>query len=289
MQLSTEPTEAPRREKLPPAGLTDDLVGFGPDIICTGELLSVDVSAWAIQVKQFVAGDFNGLVGFIDRVANDRYVLVNALGDGRVLAEAPALSRSGDGYLVRCPVAPSFPRIEAGQLGSQWALSPKTDDIFAEKGKIARVSGLDALPQHVRSCLSMQRGESPFHPDFGVCLAQYSHDFRVSPLLGQLLKLELIRQAAVPYHDRIQNQQYTPLRCLERVRGIEILAEAPENGWLPVRVDFDIKGVGRWQHELSICMPSAAKLKEIQSRQESFAALGIGGTVAVDVLKAALR
>jgi DNA-binding XRE family transcriptional regulator len=283
-QSSGEPIEAARNEQLQPAGPTEDLVAFGPDIICTGELLSVDVSAWAIQVRQFVIGDFNGLVDFIDRFASspggDRYVLVNTLGDGRVLAEAPAVSRSGDGYLVRCPVAPNFPRIEAGQVGSQWALSPETNDVFIEKGQIARVSGLDALPQHVRTCLSLQRGESMFHRDYGVRLAEYFNAFRESPRLGQFLKLELIRQAAIPYHDELQNKQYTPLSCVEGVWGIEILAEAPENGWLPVRVDFDVCGVGRWQQELSICMPSVAKLKEIQSRKESFAALGLGGGVA---------
>lgn len=266
------------------SGLTDDLIAFGRDIICTGELLGVDASAWALQVKHFVAGDFNGLIAFIGRFPDlphgERYVLVNALGDGRVLTEAPALTKSGDGYLVRCPVAQSFPRIEARQLGSRWATSPETNDLFIEKGQIARVSGLDALPQNVRSCLSMQEGESPFHPDYGVRLARFFDAFRDSPWLGHLLKLEVIRQAAIPYHDEVRNREHTPLQCVERVRGIEILAEAPENGWLPVRIDFDVCGIGRWRHELSICMPSAVTLEKIQSRRETFASLGIGGRVA---------
>ena len=62
----------------------------------------------------------------------------------------------------------------------------------------------------------------------------------------------MIRQAAIPYIDTISNRQYTSLLCIERVFGIEILAEAPMKNWLPIRVNLDVKGVGRWQHSLSV-------------------------------------
>jgi hypothetical protein len=273
--------ESVRRATLE-ARLTDDLVAFGPGVICTGELLGVDASEWSIQVRHFVEGDLATLIALIDQFQKipigERYVLVNALGDGPLLSKTPAVSKSGDGYLVKCSVAPSFPRIEAQRLGSDFAISPKTNDLYVdEKGQIARVSGLDALPQKVRSCLSMQRGESPFHGDFGVRIAQYFDAFRGSPWLAQLVKLEVIRQASIPYHDAIQKRDYTPLQCVERVRAIEALADAPEKQWLPVRVDFDIRGVGRWQDELSICIPSAESLAMIKERQKTFAALGFGG------------
>jgi hypothetical protein len=259
--------------------LTDDLVAFGPSVICTGELLGVDASSWSIQVKHFVEGDLAGLIAFIDQFEKlplgDRCVLVNALGDGRVLSSTPAATKGGDGYLVRCPVAPSFPRIEAQRLGSDFAISPKTKDLYLDaKGQIARVSGVDALSQKVLSCLSLQRGESPFHGDYGVRFAQYFEAFRGSPWLGQLLKLEAIRQAAIPYHDALQNRDYTPLQCVERVWAIEALADAPEGQWLPIRVDFEVRGLGRWQHELSICVPSVESLAKIRERRRTFAALG---------------
>jgi hypothetical protein len=271
------------RRALREARLTDDLVAFGPGVICTGELLGVDATEWSIQVKHFVSGELSSLIDLIDQFPKlppgDRHVLVNALGDGRSLSRAPALTKTGDGYLMKCPVAPGFPRIEAQRLGADIAISPKTNDLYIdERRQIAHVSGIDALPQKVRSCLSLQRGESPFHRDYGVRLAQYFEAFRGSPWFGQLLKLEVIRQAAIPYHDAIQKRDYTPLQCVERVRAIEALADAPENQWLPVRVDFDVRGVGRWQHELSICVPSAESLSEIKERQKAFAALGIGGS-----------
>ena len=58
--------------------------------------------------------------------------------------------------------------------------------------------------------------------------------------------------------------------------GPLILAEAPTNKWLPVRMVFDICGMGLWQIDTSICVPSAEDLQKIRERRESFALLGIG-------------
>ena len=217
---------------------------------------------------------------------SDRYLIANALGDGRVLTEAPNIRKNDDGYLVSCPVDRSFPRIQAQQLGTDLAISPKTNDLFLKNGTIAVVSGVDALPQKIRSNLPLQRGESVFNRDYGVRLAEYFNAFRGSPWLEQLFKLDVIRQAAIPYHDRIMNRRHTPLECVERVHAIEVLAEAPVNNWLRVRVDLDVKGVGRWQHDLTICMPPAEELRKIRDRQETFAAIERGTKVTRDVLGA---
>jgi hypothetical protein len=269
-----------KRAQREPGHREVDLIAFGLDIICTGQLLSVGPTGWQLKVDHFVIGDFNALVDFICKFEalpkGDRYVLVNSLGDGRLLSRAPSATKDRDGYLVSCAVETAFPRTSAHQLGSRWAISPKTNDLYVENGQIARVSGLAALPDNVRSCLSSQRGESPFHPDYGVRLAEFFDAFRGSPWLGQLLKLEVTRQASIPYHDRLLNREYTPLHCIEKVRSLVLLADDAINGWMPVRVDFDVCGVGRWEHELSICLPSKADLEKIKERQNVFAAMGLG-------------
>jgi hypothetical protein len=117
------------------------------------------------------------------------------------------------------------------------------------------VSGLDALPQQVKTCLSHQKGESPFHRDFGTRFAEYYRLLSGSPWFERYLKLEITRQAAIPYIDPTNNQQYTPLLCVERVFAVELLADAPAKNWLPIRVDLEVKGIGRWQHDLSVCVP----------------------------------
>ena len=104
------------------------------------------------------------------------------MGDGRVLLQAPNLSKESDGYSLLCPISPSFSRIDAQKLGSDMALHPDTNDLYLNaKGNIARVSSLEALPQRVRSVLSMQHGESPFNPTFGMRFFEYFEAYRGSP------------------------------------------------------------------------------------------------------------
>jgi hypothetical protein len=230
-----------------------DLISIGPDIVFVGELLGIDNEEWSFHLRNFVAGDVHTLIAFIERheqtAAIDRYVLVNFLGDGRALKGTPSITREKTGgYVVRCPVLPSADRIRAADIPKSWALSD-SHDLTAQSGKWAMVSGLEALPQQVKTCLSHQTGESPFHRDFGTRFAEYYSLLFGSPWFEHFLKLEVIRQAAIPY------MQHTPLLCVERVYGIEIFANAPTKSWLPIRVDLDVKGVGRWRHDLSVCIP----------------------------------
>lgn len=232
-----------------------DLVAVGPDVVCVGEISGVESTQWQINLHYFVVGDLGTLIQFIERFDQspeyDRYVLVNAIGDGRTLRQAPRLSMERSNYTIICQVHPSFPRIRGVDLPTTWALSA-AHDIFAENGKIAEVSGLDALPQNVVTNLSHQKGESPIHQDFGTRFTEYYELLRDSPWLDRLLKLEAIRQSAIPYNDFILHQQYTPLQCVERVWDVEILSGLVDNKRLPIRVTFEIKGHGRWVRELAI-------------------------------------
>jgi hypothetical protein len=236
-----------------------DLIAIGPDIVFTGEFLGIDNDEWSFHLRSFVDGDVHNLIAFTERydqtAAIDRYVLVNFLGDGRVLKSRPSMTRENSGgYIIRCPVLPSADRIRAADLPKDFALS-ENHDLTAKNGTIAMVSGLEALPQRVKTCLSHQKGESPLHRDFGTRFAEYYSLLSGSPWFERFLKLEVIRQAAIPYIDTIMSRQDTPLQCVEHVYGIEILANAPTDNWLPIRVDLDVKGVGRWQHDLSVCIP----------------------------------
>jgi len=267
----------------------DDFIALGPDIVVAGELTTVGSAEWVVRIKNFIVGDIGTLVAFIDRFGasppNDRYVLINALGDGRSLADAPTLTTSGDAHSVRCPVAPGFPRKDVRHL-NMTATSPETNDLFIENASIARVSGAAALPQSVRQCLSLHRGESPFHPDCGARLAEYFHRFRGSPHLAAFFKLEVIRQAAIPYAKGMTGRSETPLHCVERVLSVEPLSDTEKNGRLPVRLAFDLNGAGRWEQEVSLSMPDAATLQKIRERGKVHAAIHGGRVVTRGMVEA---
>jgi hypothetical protein len=260
MKLEHEANCAERQRNATMTGESiPDLIAIGPDTVFVGELLGVDNAEWTFHLRNFVEGNVHTLIALMERYEKiktiDRYVLVNFLGDGRALRGAPSLTKEKTGgYLVRCPVLPSAGRISATDLPMDFALSDK-HDFTAKNGSIAMVSGLEALPQKVKICLSHQKGESAFHRDFGTRSAEYYRLLSGSPWFEQFLKLEVIRQAAIPYIDTVMNRQYTPLQCVERVFGVTVLATSPTNNWLPIRVDLDVKGVGRWKHDLSVCIP----------------------------------
>ncbi len=240
----------------PAAGLEPaDLVAIGPDVVCVGDLVGGDESEWTLSLRHFVEGDIHALMSYVEGFsrgpAYDRYVLVNGVGDGRILRAAPSWTKDRGGYVVRCPVSPGFPRIPADRLPRDLALSDRHDLVLAD-GDIATVSGLEALPQTLMMNLSAQRGDRLSDPGAGTRLAEYHSLLRGSRWFESLVKLEVIRQAAIPFRDEVLGTAYTPLQCVDRVFGVRAVAEAGADGWLPIEVDLGVKGVGPWTRRLSV-------------------------------------
>ncbi len=91
--------------------------------------------------------------------------------------------------------------------------------------------------------------------------------FGGSPWLEKLLTLDVVRQAAIPCVDSSMRQSYLPLRCVTRVHGVELLADIPTDHRLPVRLDLDVKGVGRWQREVPLYMPTKEQMEHVAQMQ----------------------
>jgi hypothetical protein len=254
----------------------DDIIAIGDGIIGVGEFTGVDATGWKARIKHFVLGDALELVSYASNFENvesdGRYVLMNALGDGRVLSGAPAITRNGSAFDVVFPIHASFARTQAQRVGSSMALSSETDDLFIENGKIARVSGLAALPQNLQTSLGLAMGESPFHSRWGTRISLFYRDFGKSVWLNRLIKMEIIRLASIPQDNRMNNSTHTPLLCVDRVRDVEVLAEGPANQRLPVRIVLDVNGVGRWQHDISIFIHTDEQLGKVAQRIPSWLA-----------------
>jgi hypothetical protein len=76
-----------------------------------------------------------------------------------------------------------------------------------------------------------------------------------------MLKLDIIRQAAIPYPDEITKREYTPLLCVERVWSIKLLAAEPQENRIPISLDLEINGIGRGEYEVSLLMPPLERLE----------------------------
>ncbi|AXE31721.1 hypothetical protein DK842_18530 [Chromobacterium phragmitis] len=220
--------------------------------------LALSGREWYLRLEHFLIGDVAALISFGEHFdqadSYDRFVLVNALGDGRQLAAPPAWKKSGSGYEINLQVFDSFPRINANQLGMDLALNEKHDSFVDEKGGIATVSGLDALPQKIQLCLSTLRGEMLYHRTFGSRLKEYFDDFVGSIWLERLFKLEVIRLACIPYKSMGVPGMYTPFQSVRQVRNVKILEERNDH-WLPIIFDLEVEGVGMWSQEILIFVP----------------------------------
>lgn len=227
-------TEALR--SLQPDDVGADLIAFGPQTVVVGELATVTAGVWEFQIHHFLIGDLLSLAAFVEgfeRLAfDDRYVLANQMAEGRLLAAAPVLTHTAGRRLVRCSLQPAATRMSALTLPADWALN-HDGDIHLKNGDIALVRGLEALPQRLRTTLSVQRGEMVFHPEFGTRLAEYHSLLLDSPWLERVVKLEVIRQASIPRWDEVLKKSYTPLLCVERIHGVKILEAVRPNGWIP--------------------------------------------------------
>lgn len=236
-----------------------DLIALGPDIVCTGELLELGQSKWVLKLSHFVVGSFDGLASFIDSfdriLSSDRFVCLNSLGDGRLLSAAPILRREDGTLYADCPVAPNFPRISAQELGSRMAISEETGDTYLENGNIARVSGVNSFPQMVKSVLSIQRGEFFADPGYGVRFAEFLEAFRGTPWLDELLKLDVVRQASIPYRVAVNQSARTPLNCVKRVTCLKTDEEDVAARLLGIELEMEVKGMGHWVGKMSVHLP----------------------------------
>lgn len=240
-----------------------ELVAIGPNVVCLAEMVGVEEDEWTLRLGHFVIGDresdlVSTIGGFASLPAHEKYVLSSRFGDGRLLRSAPRLAKTSGDWLLTCNVAPRSPRRAAQALGSRWAMHTETRDLYVDEGtgNWACVAGLESLPQHLEQVLSMQQGENPLAPNLGVRFHEYFEEFKGTPWLSMLIGIDVIRQAAIP------SSSETPLQCVERVKGVEVVSDVDANNRFGVRLDIEVQGVGQWINVVDVYMPSAEQMKQ---------------------------
>ena len=249
----------------------DDIIAIGSSIIAAGEFSGIDPNGWRVRINYFITGDHQSLIAFCgdfdSQPEDERYAVINELGDGRVLREAPSVNRQGNEFEVVLPISPSFPRTTARSFGSMMAVSPDTHDMFIENGHIARVSGVDAFAQHLSSLMGLAKGDNIFHPKSGTMISRFYKDFAGSPWLDRLLKMEVIRLAAIPVADRLLKSMHTPLRCVNRVREVIIVPGADQDRQrIPFCLRLDVNGVGSWSKIIPVFIYTDEQLEAAANR-----------------------
>jgi hypothetical protein len=145
-------------------------------------------------------------------------------------------------------------------------LSPVDGDIFAERGSIARISGLASFPQLLQTTMSLVRGEAVLDLDEGAVFSDYYAAFRDSPWLRRLFKLEVIRLSSIARQPVTAKSETILLLCVDRVRDLELLDPSPKNRRLRIRLELDLSEVGAWSGEIPVLVLNEEALRECRAR-----------------------
>ncbi|MDK9362938.1 hypothetical protein [Lelliottia wanjuensis] len=235
-----------------------DFIAIGPEIVGIGELQGSTANTWSIRIDHLVAGDLSKLIRFIEDYEKqeplDQYLIVNALGDGRQLAKAPSWQKKGKTIELECEVKNHFPRKKVTDLGSTFATNT-SNDIYLVDGRFAIVSGIEALPQKIKTTLSFIRGESPFYHKAGTRFKEYFDEFEDSPWILRWIKLEVIRQSCIPFYNETTNIESTPLECVTKVIDVVPQTNSKKSDWREIKFKLEIEGMGIWEDVVSICIP----------------------------------
>jgi hypothetical protein len=61
-----------------------DLFAIGPEVVCLGDLVSVEQTTWEFHIRHYLIGDFGTLINYIDgfdrRPHLDQYIIANSVG-----------------------------------------------------------------------------------------------------------------------------------------------------------------------------------------------------------------
>lgn len=237
----------------------NDFIAIGIDIIVFGELTGISTNEWTIKFSNFFTGDLSKLISFNERFhsipTEEKFILVNLLGEGRLLSAPIKLNKLPDSYEVIVPVEIDTPRINCNSLPMDLDIFTTGDLFVNSSGDIATISGFEALPQKIYTSLSTIRGEIYSHPTLGSRIRQFFHDFEGTMWLDKLVKLEVIRLSCIPIFDSITKNKYTPLHCVKNVKNIRVIPTEYKDGKLPIEFTLDIEGFGIWSKEISVFSP----------------------------------
>ncbi len=242
-----------------------EVIAIGRDIITVGDILSTGREGFKVRLLHFVQGSGRDLIRFANEFqqtdVGDRYVLLNELGYGGLLADTPSVSRQGIHYELEFTFSDRTPRRNATQ---------NIVSMCAETGRL--IEGMDALAQNFEQTLGMARGEWFADLELGSHLADLYWRYHGSPWFEPLAMNEIVRLASIPKRNRLTRADATPFLCVNRVNRVCVPSFELEEQKLQIEVDFEVEGLGDWSGVLSVFISTPEQLMEARARAAQYAA-----------------
>ncbi|RVU03466.1 hypothetical protein EOE18_15715 [Novosphingobium umbonatum] len=247
--------ESSRRIGVPSATDEGDIIAIGPDIIVLGCVIRSSPEATRIRVSHFVNGSIRDLWSltriFETWPAERRYVLLNELGYGALLAEPPVIERVDHACEVEFKLLEQTERQQA------------TTEIAAmcrETGKL--IKGLAAHIQNFECILGMAQGTFFADLTSGSDLSDLYWRYKESPWFARLAKMEMIRLSSIAPAKRRRGSDRAPFCIVNQVNRVDVPNFDLTDQKLKIDVEFELEGLGAWKHTLVVFVSTPEQLIE---------------------------
>lgn len=232
----------------------EDIIAIGPNLIALGSVIRSGPAGPRVRISHFLQGTIRDLWSlaqdFKKWPTERRYVLLNELGYGGLLAEAPSIERMNQGHEVQFKLQDEIPRRDASR---NMTLCVDT---------MKRLEGLNASIQNFELTLGMARGTWFANLDQGSEISDLYWRYFGSPWFKDLVTMEIIRLSSIPSSSRHGSDAMTPMACINRVNRIEVPSFDTVNNRLAISVDFELEGIGNWKGTLSVFISTPEELHE---------------------------
>ncbi len=233
----------------------NNIVAIGPDIIALGHIIRSAPEGMRIRLSHFVSGSVRDLWAleqdFSKWPPERRYVLCNELGFGRLLYKPPVIERVNNSYEIQLALQKQVLRQDARAEISTMCCNT-----------LKRISGIDAFIQIFENVLGMAQGTWFTNLSLGSDMSDLYWRYRGSPWFNNLAMMEMIRLSSIPLLNKSQQTSSTPFLAVNRVNNVEIPSFELIDQKLEIIVDFDLEGIGKWKHTLSVFISTPEQLTE---------------------------
>lgn len=225
---------------------------LGMDLCFDAAFLSMTADRWTVRFRSPFRGgvqDVSRYIADFDTMSpEERFVVSERIGQGRLLATAPTL----DGQILSLHLSAAPPRRRVSSYNGGLRLD-ETGDLDLSSDGLQMIEGTDAAIQTISTALSFIYGESVYAPKAGSRCSEFFHQEADKSIASRLFGLELARFAYVP------EANASPLNFIRTVTSMEIQNQEPDShGRISVEAELLLEGHGRWRGTLGVFVGNAA-------------------------------
>ncbi|MFN3362774.1 MAG: hypothetical protein ACK40W_02330 [Allorhizobium sp.] len=245
--------EGSRRIGGPGSDAEGDLIAIGRDIVAVGGIIRSGPNGTRVRLSHFVNGSGRDLWSlgrdFGTWLPERRYVLLNELGFGGLLAEPPVIELVGQVYEIEFRLQEQVPRRNA---------AADISSMSREDGRM--LHGMEAYVQVFEDVLGMALGTWFADPGLGSDLSDLYWRYNGSPWFERLAMMEMIRLSSIPRPQKGKDGPSTPFLAVNRVDRVEVQTFDLTGRKLAIAVRLELEGLGSWEHVLSVFVSTPEQL-----------------------------